>query len=107
MAGTPRRVGGRTLIDLDPDQLIWVLLVCESTDRERQLDNQLTDLRAEVGRIGGRIDQEIPENAVSAFKRQRVTLPDGTYGLLRRYKDVQAAADFLDQYKHLSLRIRQ
>ena len=80
MAGTPRRVGGRTLIDLDPDQLIWVLLARESTDRERQLDNQLTDLRAEVGRIGGRIDREIPENAVSAFKRQRVALPDGTYG---------------------------
>jgi len=80
MAGTPRRVGGRTLIGLAPDQLIWVLLARESTDRERQLDNQLTDLRAEVARIGGRIDREIPENAVSAFKRQRVTLPDGTYG---------------------------
>ena len=80
MAGTPRRVGGRTLIDLDPDQLIWILLARESTDRERQLDNQLTDLRAEVARIGGRIDREIPENAVSAFKRQRVALPDGTYG---------------------------
>ena len=72
MAGTPRRVGGRTLIDLAPDQLIWVLLARESTDRERQLDNQLTDLRAEVVTIGGRIDREIPENAVSAFKRQRV-----------------------------------
>jgi len=80
MTGTPRRAGGRTLIDLAPDQLIWVLLARESTDRERQLDNQLTDLRAEVGRIGGRIDREIPENAVSAFKRQRVALPDGTYG---------------------------
>ena len=61
-------------------KLIWVLLARESTDRERQLDNQLTDLRAEVGTIGGRIDREIPENAVSAFKRQRVALPDGTYG---------------------------
>ena len=80
MTGTPRRAGGRTLIDLAPDQLIWVLLARESTDRERQLDNQLTDLRAQVGRIGGRIDREIPENAVSAFKRQRVELPDGTYG---------------------------
>jgi DNA invertase Pin-like site-specific DNA recombinase len=56
------------------------LLARESTDRERQLDNQLTDLRAHVTRIGGRIDREIPENAVSAFKRQRVELPDGTYG---------------------------
>ena len=80
MAGTPRRVRGRTLINLDPDQLIWVLLARESTDRERQLGNQLTDLRAQVARIGGRIDREIPENAVSAFKRQRVELPDGTYG---------------------------
>ena len=77
---TPRRAGGRTLIDIDPGQLRWVLLARESTDRERQLDNQLTDLRAEVARIGGRIDREIPENAVSAFKRQRVELPDGTYG---------------------------
>ena len=80
VSSTPRRVGGRTLIDLDPDQLIWVLLARESTDRERQLDNQLTDLRARVAKIGGRIDREIPENAVSAFKRQRVELPDGTYG---------------------------
>jgi site-specific DNA recombinase len=77
---TPRRAGGRTLIDLDPDELIWVLLARESTDRERQLDNQLTDLRAQVAKIGGRIDREIPENAVSAFKRQRVALPDGTFG---------------------------
>ena len=80
MAGKPRRAQGRTLTNLDPDQLIWILLARESTDRERQLDHQLTDLRAEVARIGGRIDREIPENAVSAFKRQRVTLPDGTYG---------------------------
>jgi site-specific DNA recombinase len=80
MAGKPRRVQGRTLTNLDPDQLIWILLARESTDRERQLDHQLTDLRAEVAGIGGRIDREIPENAVSAFKRQRVTLPDGTYG---------------------------
>jgi len=79
-SSTPRRVGGRTLIDLAPDQLIWVLLARESTDRERQLDNQLTDLRARVAKIGGRVDREIPENAVSAFKRQRVELPDGTYG---------------------------
>ncbi len=77
---TPRRAGGRTLINVDPDQLIWVLLARESTDRERQIDNQLTDLRAQVARIGGRIDREIPENAVSAFKRKRVALPDGTLG---------------------------
>ena len=80
MAATPRRVGGRTLINLDPDQLTWILLARESTDRERQLGNQLTDLRAQVARIGGRIGRETPENAVSAFKRRRVALPDGTYG---------------------------
>lgn len=77
---TPRRAGGRTLINVAPDQLIWVLLARESTDRERQIDNQLVDLRAQVARIGGRIDREIPENAVSAFKRKRVELPDGTFG---------------------------
>ena len=80
MAGRPHRAQGRTLTNLDPDQLIWILLARESTDRERQLDHQLTDLRAEVAGIGGRIDREIPENAVSTFKRQRVTLPDGSYG---------------------------
>ena len=52
----------------------------ESTLRERQLDHQLTDLRARVASIGGTIDREIPESAVSAFKRQRVQLPDGTFG---------------------------
>ena len=49
----------------------WILLARESTDRERQLDNQLTDLRARVASIGGTVDREIPENAVSAFKRQQ------------------------------------
>src|SRR6266566_9823841 len=77
---TPRRTGGRTLIDLDPGQLKWILLARESTLRERQLGNQLTDLRARVASIGGTVDREIPENAVSAFKRQRVQLPDGTSG---------------------------
>ena len=50
----------------------------ESTLRERQLDHQLTDLRARVASIGGTVDREIPENAVSAFKRKCVQLPDGT-----------------------------
>src|SRR6266704_6211901 len=76
----PRRAGGRTLIDLDPGKLSWVLLARESVDRSEQVDNQLTDLRARVAAIGGRIDREIPENAVSAFKRKRVPLPDGTFG---------------------------
>jgi DNA invertase Pin-like site-specific DNA recombinase len=77
---TPRRSGGRTLIDLDPDQLKWILLARESTLRDKQLGHQLTDLRDRVASIGGTVDREIPENAVSAFKRQRVQLPDGTFG---------------------------
>jgi hypothetical protein len=64
----PRRTGGRTLIDPDPGQLKWILLARESTFRERQLDHQLTDLRARVVSICGQIDREIPENAVSAFQ---------------------------------------
>ncbi len=56
------------------------MLARESTLRERQLDHQLTDLRARVATIGGTVDREIPENAVSAFKRKRVQLPDSTYG---------------------------
>jgi site-specific DNA recombinase len=75
-----RRVGGRTLINQDPDQLVWALLARESTDRERQLDQQMADLRARVADIGGRVDREIQENDSSAFKRRRVQLPDGTYG---------------------------
>ena len=65
---------------MDPGQLVWILLARESSDRERQVGNQLTDLRAFVGRLGGRIDREVPENDVSAFTRKRVQLPDGTYG---------------------------
>lgn len=71
---------GRTLVDLDPGQLSWILLARESSDREEQVGNQLTDLRTFVGQIGGRIDREVPENDVSAFKRKSVQLPDGTYG---------------------------
>jgi DNA invertase Pin-like site-specific DNA recombinase len=77
---TQRRVKGRTLIEVDPDQLVWLLLARESTDRERQLDHQVSDLRARVAEIGGRIGREVMENDSSAFKRQRVALPDGTYG---------------------------
>jgi hypothetical protein len=57
---TPRRSGGRTLIDLDPSQLKWILLARESTLRERQLDHQLTDLRDRVASIGGTIDRRYP-----------------------------------------------
>jgi hypothetical protein len=42
---TPRRADGRTLIDLDPSRLSWVLLARESVDRAEQVGNQLTDLR--------------------------------------------------------------
>lgn len=77
---SPRRVRGRTLIETDPDQLIWILLARESSDREAQIGYQLDDMRAHVASVGGRIDREVPENDVSAFKRQRVRLPDGTFG---------------------------
>ena len=77
---TPRRARGRTLIDLDPGRLPRVLLARESVDRAEQVGCQLTDLRERVAAIGGRIDRETPENAVSAFKRERVPLPDGTLG---------------------------
>ena len=72
---TPRRTRGRTLIDLDPGQLKWILLARESTLRERQLDHQLTDLRARVATIGGTVDREIPENAVSAFSASASSSP--------------------------------
>lgn len=77
---SPRRAEGRALIDHAPDQLVWVLSARESADREEQLANQLQDLRAFVRKIGGRIDREVPENAVSSYRKQRVQLPDGTYG---------------------------
>jgi len=77
---TQRRVRGRTLIEIDPNQLVWVLLARESTDRERQLDHQVSDLRARVAELGGRIGHVVMENDSSAFKRKRVALPDGTYG---------------------------
>lgn len=77
---TPRRSGGRTLIDLDPGKLSWALLARESVDRSEQVGNQFTDLRERVAGIGGRVDREIPENDVSAYRRKRVELPDGTFG---------------------------
>ena len=78
------------------------MLARESTLREPQLDHQLTDLRARVASIGGTVDQEIPENAVSAFKRKRVQLPDGTFGFRAppqvgqfRLGDVDQERDYL------------
>jgi DNA invertase Pin-like site-specific DNA recombinase len=52
----------------------------ESADEKARVENQLADLRVLVGGIGGRVFREVPENDVSAFKRKRVTLPDGTFG---------------------------
>lgn len=86
---TPRRAGGRTLIEYAPDQLVWALAARESRvvssgddvdDEIGQVDHQLSDLREFVQNLGGRIDREVPEPNVSAFKRRRVQLPDGTYG---------------------------
>lgn len=76
----PRQVGGRELIDTDPDQLVWILSARESADRAEQLENQLVDLRAFVRKIGGRVDREVPENAVSSYQKTRIQLPDGTDG---------------------------
>lgn len=76
----PRQADGRTLVTQAPDQLRWIVLARESADREEQLANQLHDLRAFVKQIGGRIAREVPENAVSSYRKQRVQLPDGTYG---------------------------
>jgi hypothetical protein len=53
MAGKPRRVQGRTLTNLDPDQLIWILLVRESTDRERQLVLQQQPVISESAGVVG------------------------------------------------------
>jgi DNA invertase Pin-like site-specific DNA recombinase len=80
MATSPRRAGGRTLITQDPGKLKWILSARESADRPEQLENQLTDLRAFVAGIGGTVVREVPENAVSSFKKKRILLPDGTYG---------------------------
>ena len=47
---------------------------------QEQVGNQFTDLRERVAGIGGRVDREVPENEVSAYRRKRVELPDGTFG---------------------------
>ncbi|MGH3566912.1 MAG: hypothetical protein ACRDRH_12950 [Pseudonocardia sp.] len=84
---TPRRERGRTLIERDPDQLVWALSARESkVDAGRdpadgaKVDHQLSDLRKFVATIGGRIEREVPEPNVSSFKRRKVELPDGTFG---------------------------
>lgn len=79
----PRRAGGRTELDVDPDGLTWLLYARESDDHDghaEQVTNQITDLRSFVGQIGGQIGRECVENDTSAFRKVRVLLPDGTYG---------------------------
>ncbi|MFF5249684.1 hypothetical protein ACFY3V_35845 [Streptosporangium sp. NPDC000095] len=78
---TPRRVGGRTELDINPDLLVWALYARESEDADReaeQVTNQLDDLRGFVADIGGRIGKEYAENDMSAFKKMRARLEDGT-----------------------------
>ena len=82
-ASRPRRAGGRTHLEIVPDQLVWALYGRESLDPKGtavQVSNQLADLRPFALGIGGRVGREYPENNVSAFKRVKVLLPDGTYG---------------------------
>ncbi|MCE7009034.1 recombinase family protein [Kibdelosporangium philippinense] len=87
MGTAPRREWGRTLIKHDPEQLVWALSARESRtvtkggpDEKGKVDYQLSDLRKFVQGIGGRVGLEVQEPNVSSFKRQRVLLPDGTYG---------------------------
>ncbi|MEQ4720173.1 recombinase family protein [Nonomuraea sp. B19D2] len=83
MTTPPPRAGGRTHLDIDPDQLVWALYGRESFDGTgdaEQVTNQLADMRTHVAGVGGTIGKEFPENNVSAFRRVRVLLPDGTYG---------------------------
>ncbi|QKW21116.1 recombinase family protein [Kitasatospora sp. NA04385] len=79
---SPRRFAGRTELDIDPDQLVWILYARESEDSEgtgEQVENQMVDLREEVTGIGGRVRREELENDTSAFKKKRIRLPDGTF----------------------------
>ncbi|TDU05850.1 DNA invertase Pin-like site-specific DNA recombinase [Streptomyces sp. 846.5] len=79
---TPRRAGGRTELNIDPEQLSWVLYARESEDAEgagEQVTNQMDDLREYATEFGGRVGREAVENDTSAFKKKRVRLPDGTH----------------------------
>jgi site-specific DNA recombinase len=80
MGTSSRREDGRTLAERDPNALVWILLARESANRPDQISHQFTDLRNLVRGIGGRIYKEVPELAVSSFKKKRVRLQDGTYG---------------------------
>ncbi|MBV9728609.1 MAG: recombinase family protein [Pseudonocardiales bacterium] len=82
-ASRPRRAGGRTQLEIVPDQLVWALYGRESLDPKglaEQVAHQLDEMRPFALGLGGRIGREYPENNVSAFRRVRVALPDGTYG---------------------------
>ena len=68
---------------VDHAALVWALYGRESFDPKgtaEQVKAQLADMRGFVGGIGGTVGHEYPENNVSAFRRVRVSLPDGTYG---------------------------
>jgi site-specific DNA recombinase len=70
-----------------------------------QVANQLADLRPFALRIGGQIGREYPENNVSAFKRVKVLLPDGTYGyrVVRPDWDAMMTAPRRGQFTALAL----
>ncbi|WP_042370296.1 recombinase family protein [Streptacidiphilus neutrinimicus] len=79
---TPRRAGGRTELDIDPDDLSWILYARESEDAEgdgEQVENQMEDLVEQAQAVGGSIGRRVSENDTSAFKKRRVRLPDGTF----------------------------
>lgn len=79
----PRRAGGHTELEIDPERLVWALYARESDDPDgeaEQVTNQLVDLREFVGGVGGRIGEEFSENDTTAFRKAVVRLPDGTYG---------------------------
>ena len=66
-----------------PEQLVWALYGRESFDPKglaEQVSHQLAEMRPFALGLGGRIGREYPENNVSAFRRVRVALPDGTCG---------------------------
>lgn len=78
----PRRAGGRTDLDVDPDSLIWATYARESLDPDdeaEQVANQNADLRQYVADAGGTLGRQFTENDTSAFKKRRVRLDDGTY----------------------------
>jgi DNA invertase Pin-like site-specific DNA recombinase len=70
-----------------------------------QVKAQLADMRPFALAIGGRIGKEFPENDVSAFRRKRITLPDGTdgYRVIRPDWDAMMTAFRRGEYNALCL----